>query len=224
MGHRRLLGQRRMVGAAAGSTGAAELSISIAALASSTGSMLRGIDRVRDTTIRTCNRDLATPINGLVEIGKDWEPVAIVRTWPIALNAPTAANGPIALGQQTGGQALAGRPAIAWRATARRGQGTQGPVVARRTAELPEPPVSGLPRAAAAGRGSRAARRGRLVPASERPESDPGAHRKALGSTPGLTIRRARAIPTASPTLQPKSEHSAWRQHRHDHRFCKSAG
>jgi hypothetical protein len=119
--------------------------------------MMRGIDKVLDTTIRTCNRDLATPINGLVEIGKDWEPVPIVRTWPTAANAPTAANEPTALGQQTGRLALAGRPAIARRATARRRQGTQGPVVARRTAEPPELPMSVVRRAAAAGRGSRAA-------------------------------------------------------------------
>ena len=58
-------------GTAAGSTGAAEPSTSIAAPASNIGNTMLGIGRVRATTIRTCNRGLATPINGQVETGKD---------------------------------------------------------------------------------------------------------------------------------------------------------
>jgi Protein of unknown function (DUF3300) len=57
--------------AAAGSTGAAALSTSIAVLALNTGSTTLGIDRVRATTMRTCNSGLAMPINGQVGTGKD---------------------------------------------------------------------------------------------------------------------------------------------------------
>src|SRR5580704_11332827 len=70
--------------------------------------------------------------------------------WATELNAPTAA------GRQTGKQALAERPAIDKCVTARRRPGTQGPVVARRTAEHPEPATSDRRRAAAEDPGSQA--------------------------------------------------------------------